>query len=169
MKKMPGGRIPFAKAEKIANKIVSYLKKENETDKIAIAGSLRRKRAMVRDIDILVSSRKPEKIIDNFVEMKDVEKVLGKGPTKATIILKSGIQMDLRVLNPESWGAGLFYFTGSKAYNIETRKIAIKKGYKLNEYGLFDKKTEKMIAGKTEEEICRKLGIKRITPKEREI
>ena len=169
MKKMPGGRIPFAKAEKIANKVVDYLKKVNNIDKIAIAGSLRRKRAMVRDIDILVSSRKPEKIIDNFVNMKEVSKVLGKGPTKATIILNSGIQTDVRVLSPESWGAGLFYFTGSKAYNIETRKIAIKKGFKLNEYGLFDKKTGKMIAGKTEEEICKKLGIKWISPEEREI
>ena len=94
---------------------------------------------------------------------------MAKGSTKATIILRSGIQADIRVLPPESWGAGLLYFTGSKNYNIEMRKIAIKKGYKLSEYGLFDKQTGKMIAGKTEKEVLDKLGVKYLKPEEREI
>jgi len=92
-----------------------------------------------------------------------------KGDTKATVVLKNGVQSDLRVLKPESWGAGLLYFIGSKNYNIELRKIAIKKGYKLSEYGLFDKKTGKMIAGRTEQEVLKKLGVKYLKPEEREM
>jgi DNA polymerase (family 10) len=162
------GRIPLKQAEKVANKIISKLKKLKEVKQISAAGSLKRKKAAIRDIDILVSSTQPEKVIEVFTNLKDIQKVLAKGPTKATIVLKSGIQSDLRVLPPESWGAGLFYFTGSKNYNIEMRKIAIKKGYKLSEYGLFDKQTGKMIAGKTEQEICKKLGVKYLKPEQRE-
>jgi len=162
------GRIPREQAERIANKIIAELKKLKEVDKISVAGSLKRKKATIGDIDILVSSTQPKKIIEVFTNLKDIQKVLAKGPTKATIVLKSGIQSDLRVLSPKSWGAGLFYFTGSKNYNIEIRKIAIKKGYKLSEYGLFDKQTGKMVAGKTEQEICRKLGIKYLKPEQRE-
>jgi DNA polymerase (family 10) len=84
-------------------------------------------------------------------------------------MLKSGVQADIRVLPSESWGAGLFYFTGNKNYNIEVRRIAIKQGYKLSEYGLFDKQTGKMVAGKTEQEICKKLGIKYLKPEQREM
>jgi len=162
------GRIPLKTAESEANKIITKLKRLKDVKQISLAGSLRRKKSTIRDIDILVSSDKPEKVIDAFTKFKDIQKILAKGPTKATIVLKSGIQSDLRVLPPESWGAGLFYFTGSKNYNIEIRKIAIKKGYKLSEYGLFDKQTGKMIAGKTEQEICKKLGVKWIKPEQRE-
>ncbi len=166
--KMSKGKIPLKKAEKEADKIIAELKKLKETENTSAAGSLRRKKDFIRDIDILVSSEKPEKVIDAFTNLKNVKKVLAKGPTKATIILKSGIQSDLRVLPQRVWGAGLFYFTGSKNYNIEMRKIAIKKGYKLSEYGLFDKKTGRMLAGKTEDEICRKLGVKYLKPEQRE-
>ena len=85
---------------------------------------------------------------------------------KAEFVVESS---DIRVFPAKSWGSGLFYFTGSKNFNIQMRKIAIKKGYKLNEYGLFDKKSEKMIAGKTEEEICKKLGVKWVRPEERDV
>lgn len=162
------GRIPLKQAERVANKIIAKLKKLKEVKKILAAGSLRRKKATIRDVDILVSSTQPEKVIEAFANLKDIQKVLAKGHTKATIVFKSGIQSDLRVLSPESWGAGLFYFTGSKNYNIEMRKIAIKKGYKLSEYGLFDKQTGKMIAGKTEQEICKKLEVKYLKPEQRE-
>jgi DNA polymerase (family 10) len=162
------GRIPLKTAERTADKIISRLKRLKEVKQISSAGSLRRRKSTIRDIDILVSSDKPEKVINAFTKLKDIQKVLAKGPTKATIVLKSGIQSDLRVLPPESWGAGLFYFTGSKNYNIEMRKIAIKKGYKLSEYGLFDKQTGRMIAGKTEKEICKKLGVKWLKPEQRE-
>lgn len=162
------GRIPLKQAEKIANKIIAELKRLKEVNQISVAGSLRRKKASVRDIDILVASSNSKKVIEAFTKLKNIQKVLAKGPTKATIVLKSGIQCDLRVLSPRSWGAGLFYFTGSKNYNIEMRKVAIKKGYKLSEYGLFDKQTGKMIAGKTEKEICKKLGVRYLKPEQRE-
>lgn len=162
-------RIPLSQASQIANQIVSKLKKLREVKQIETAGSIRRKKPFIRDIDILASSNQPERVIDAFAKLKDIKKILGKGSTKATVILKSGIQADIRVLKPESWGAGLFYFTGNKNYNIMIRKIAIKKGLKLSEYGLFDKKTNKMIAGKSEEEIAKKLGIKLPKPEDREI
>ena len=162
------GRIPLKQAQNIANKLINSLKKA-EIKQISTAGSLRRKKESVGDIDILASSDNALKVIEFFVGLKIVDKVLAKGDTKATVILKSGEQVDLRVVKPNEWGAGLFYFTGSKNYNIETRKIAIKKGYKLSEYGLFDKKTGKRVAGETEEGICRILGIKHIKPEEREI
>lgn len=162
------GRILLREAEKVANNIISQLRKFKEVKNISAAGSLRRKKQTVGDVDILASSDKPEKIIDAFTKLKTIQKVLAKGPKKAVIVLKSGIQADLRVFSPESWGAGLFYNTGSKNYNIEMRKIAIKKGYKLNEYGLFDKQTGKKIAGRTEKEICKKLGVKYLKPEQRE-
>lgn len=162
-------RIPLQMAQTIANKIISKLKKLKEVQKISTAGSLRRKKKTVGDIDIIASSKNPKKIIDTFTKLKEVEKVLAKGPTKAIVILKAGVQTDLRVLPPESWGSGLLYFTGSKSYNIMMRKVAIKKGYKLSEYGLFNRQTNKMIAGKTEQEVCKKLNLKWLKPEKREI
>jgi len=167
--KQEKGRIPLSEAESAADAIIRQLKKLKAIEKIETAGSVRRKKAFVRDLDILASSNQPEKVIEVFTKLPNIKKVLNKGTTKATIILKSGIQADIRVLKPESWGAGLFYFTGSKNYNIAMRKIAIKKGFKLSEYGLFDKKTGKMIAGKTEEEITGKLGVKWLKPEDRDI
>lgn len=163
------GKIPLAQAEKTAKMIISKLKKLKEVKQIMAAGSIRRKKPFVRDLDILASSNKPEKVIDAFTNLSDVKKVMAKGSTKASVALKSGINADLRVFKPESWGAGLFYFTGNKNYNIEMRRIAIKKGCKLNEYGLFDKKSGKMIAGKTEKEIMKALGVKYINPEDREV
>jgi DNA polymerase (family 10) len=162
-------RIPFEKAKKEAENIIFQLKKLKEIKQIETAGSLRRKKAFVRDIDIVASSNKPEKVIEAFTKLENVQKILGKGPTKAIIVLKSGIQADIRVLKPESWGAGLFYFTGSKNYNILMRKLAIKNNMKLNEYGLFDKKTGKMLAGSTEEEITKMLRTKLLKPEDRDI
>ncbi len=161
------GKIVLKEAEKVAKGIINELKKLKEIRQISVAGSVRRKKVMIRDIDVIVSTVNPEKVIDAFVRLRDVKKVMAKGKTKAMIILKSGIQVDLRVFKPESWGAGLFYFTGSKNYNIEMRKTAINLGYKLNEYGVFDKKTNKLIAGKTEKEICQKLGVKYLNPEQR--
>ncbi len=163
------GKIPLAQAEKAANELIKPLKKLKEVLNISVAGSVRRRKAFVGDLDILACSKNPSPVIDAFTKLKNVQKVLAKGPTKATIILKSGIQADLRVLPPESWGAGLLYFTGNKTYNIDCRKIAIQKGYKLSEYGLFDKQTGKMVAGKTEKEVLDKLGLNLLKPEEREM
>lgn len=159
-------RVPYKKAKSAANKIIKKMKKVKEVKNIKAAGSLRRKKDTIGDIDLLVSSTKPQKAIGAFTDLSDIQKVLAEGPTKAMVILKSGIQADLRVLKPESWGAGLFYFTGSKNFDIKMRKIAMKKGYKLNEYGLFDK-DDKRIAGRTEEGICKKLGVELPKPEDR--
>ncbi len=121
------------------------------------AGSIRRMQETVGDLDILVISDKPDKVMDFFVQMPEVQDILAKGSTKTSVRLNIGMDADVRVLPPESFGAALQYFTGDKYHNIVVREIAIKKGCKLNEYGLF--KGEKLIAGKTEEEIYEKLGM----------
>ncbi|MBS3065455.1 hypothetical protein J4229_00180 [Candidatus Pacearchaeota archaeon] len=167
--KQSPGKISLKKAEKEANNILNQLKKIKAIEKIETAGSTRRKKPFVRDIDILASSNEPEKVTNAFAKIKGIKKVLGKGATKATIILKSGIQADLRVIKPESWGAASLYFIGSKNYNISLRRIAIKKGLKLNEYGLFDKKTGKMFPSKTEKKITKKLGVPLLKPEDREM
>ncbi|MBI5872435.1 hypothetical protein HZB88_05150 [archaeon] len=162
-----GKKMPLHTALKTANKILNALKKCDAVLKIDAAGSLRRRKESVGDIDILASSTEPERVTDFFVKMKHVKIVLAKGTTKASVVLKNGMQSDLRVVEPKSYGAALLYFTGSKEYNIELRKIAIKKGYKLNEYGLF--KGKKQIAGRTEEELFEKLGLKYVKPELREV
>ena len=160
------GRMLLGRAWFIANEIIEKLSVLKEVKKISPAGSLRRMKETIGDIDILVISTNPMKVMNFFTSMPDVKEILAKGPTKSTVILRSGIQADVRVLKPESWGSALQYFTGSKEHNIALRRIAIKKGYKLNEYGLF--KGKKQIAGKTEEEIYRKLGLQWIPPELRE-
>lgn len=160
-------RIPLKEAVKISNKVVSQLKKLKEVKKIEAAGSLRRKKPTIGDIDIVIQTSKPEIVVDKFVRMNFVKKILGKGKEKATIITKNNMQVDIRLFNKDNYGSGLLYFTGDKQHNIWLRKIAIKKGYKLNEYGLFDKKTGKRIAGKTESEIYKKLGVKILSPEKR--
>ncbi|MFH1332479.1 MAG: DNA polymerase/3'-5' exonuclease PolX [archaeon] len=152
----------------IAEGIVNRLKSLKEVDKAVAAGSLRRQKEAVRDIDILVISKNPGKVMDFFTSMPDVKRVLAKGLTKSTVIIKEGIQVDVRVVKPESFGSALMYFTGSKDNNIAMRVISIKKGYKLSEYGLFSKKTGRMVAGRTELDIYKKLGMDYIEPELRE-
>ena len=161
------GRIPLKQAEKIARPILNSLRKLPEVSKAEPAGSLRRKKPTIRDVDIVVKTNKPEKVIDKFVKMRFVSKVLGKGKDKAIIITKQGIQVDIRPFPPKSFGSGLLYFTGDKQHNIWLRKKAIKQGWKLNEYGLFEKKTGKQIGGKTESEIYKKLKTKMLSPEKR--
>ena len=160
-------RRPLKEVLKIANKVKRRLEKLRGSVKVDIAGSIRRRKDLVRDIDILAISKEPGFMIDYFCKMKEVKKVLAKGSTKASILLNMNIEADLRVVPEKSYGAALLYFTGSKEFNIKLRKIAIKKGYKLSEYGLFDRKTGKFIAGKSEKEILRKLGLKYIEPEKR--
>ncbi len=160
------GRMPLKKAEKIANSILKEVRNFSEVDEAVAAGSLRRKKSTIGDIDIVVRTKKSELVLKKFVKLKFVKQVLGIGEEKATIITGDGIQVDCRVFTDEEFGAGLLYFTGDKQHNIWLRKIAIKKGWKLNEYGLFDKKN-KRIAGKTEEEIYDALGIRMLPPEKR--
>ncbi len=147
---------------------LSYLKKSDKVKRLSIAGSLRRRKETIGDIDILASSDFPEEVMEYFVKYRDVQRVLLKGSTKTSIVLKDNLQVDLRVVKDESFGAALQYFTGSKEHNVKMRSIAIKKGFKLNEYGLFDKQSEHYVVGKNEEEIYKKLGLDYIEPEIRE-
>jgi len=161
------GRMLLGDALPIAESIVKRLKESNLVDKIMIAGSTRRMRETVGDLDILAISKKQEQVMDFFTSLDNVERIVSKGPTKTTVWLKEGLSCDLRVLEPESFGAAVQYFTGSKEHNIELRQVAISKGYKLNEYGLFDK-NNKNIGGDDEKSIYEKLGMDYIPPEMRE-
>ncbi len=147
-------------------KIMAGLANLKETEFVSEAGSFRRRKETIGDADILVISSKPKAVIDYFVSLPGVVKIWGKGPTKASVRLEDGFDIDLRVLKKESFGSALQYFTGSKEHNIVLRKIAIKKGLKLSEYGLF--RNSKMIAGETEKKIYEKLGLQWIPPEMRE-
>ncbi len=159
-------RILLGKAWIISQEIVQRLKKLKEVKAITPAGSLRRMQETIGDIDILVISSKPETVMNTFTSMPDVVRILAKGRTKSSVQLKGGINADVRVLEPKSFGAALQYFTGSKEHNIAVRQLAIKKGLKLSEYGVFKK--NKQVAGKTEEEVYKKLGLRYIEPELRQ-
>src|SRR3990167_772070 len=139
-----------------------------EIKKIDIAGSVRRRKETIKDIDILVIGKNKEKIMDYFTSLPVVSRILAKGHTKSSVVLTNNMQADLRVLDPKNYGAALNYFTGSKEHNVRLRQIAIKKGYKFSEYGLFNRKTNRYIAGKTEQEVYKKLGLKYVEPELRE-
>ncbi|MDP3799975.1 MAG: DNA polymerase/3'-5' exonuclease PolX [bacterium] len=142
--------------------IIVRLEKSQYTEKVLLCGSARRMQETVGDIDILITSKKPKEVMDLFIKMPEVGRVVAKGETKSVVKLKNGLEVDLRVVVPESFGAAAQYFTGDKNHNVELRKIAMDKGYKLNEYGLY--KGDKIVAGKTEEEIYNKLGLSYIEP-----
>ncbi|MFN7088900.1 MAG: PHP domain-containing protein, partial [Candidatus Paceibacteria bacterium] len=129
-------------------------------------GSVRRKKETIGDVDILVVSNQPQVVLDYFCSLGGIVKIWSKGPSKASVRLKYGLDMDLRVIRAESFGAALQYFTGSKEHNIKTRKIAMDKGFKLNEYGLF--KGKKMIAARKEQDIYKALGLTYMEPELRE-
>ncbi|MEM4240106.1 MAG: DNA polymerase/3'-5' exonuclease PolX [Candidatus Woesearchaeota archaeon] len=159
-------RINLGKAWLISKEIIQHLKKLKDVKAITPAGSLRRMQETIGDIDILVISSNPEAVMNTFTRMPDVVRVLAKGSTKSSVQLKDGVNADVRVLEPKSFGAALQYFTGNKDHNIALRQIAIKKGMKLSEYGLF--RGSRQIAGRTEEEIYKKLGLKYIEPELRQ-
>jgi DNA polymerase (family X) len=170
-------RMALGKALPLAEELISALKAECKRttckidfSKIIYTGSLRRLKETIGDIDILAEAEKEEalKIMDAFVSLPDVEQVVLKGNTKSSVILREGTSIDLRVVPPESYGAALQYFTGSKEHNIELRNIALREGYKLSEYGLYSKESEKQVAGKSEEDIYEKLGLAYIPPELRE-
>ena len=152
-----------------ARRIVKYMEDCGDIKQLQYAGSLRRWQETIGDIDVLVTVKDPEKsrekVMEYFVRYDEVFNVIAQGDTKSSVILKSGIQVDLRVINDESFGAALHYFTGSKEHNVRIRDIAKKKGMKVNEYGVF--KGEKMIAGKTEEELFKAVGLPFIPPEMR--
>ena len=159
-------RIPLGFMLDNAEKIVSDLSKSGLFKKVQIAGSTRRMRETVGDLDILASSDKPEEGMRFFSKMGEVSKVLVSGPTKTSVELKIGLNCDFRVVPDESFGSALQYFTGNKEHNIKLRKIAISKGLKLNEYGIF--KGKKKVAGESEEGVYSYLGLDYMPPEMRE-
>ena len=170
-------RIFLGKALPLAEELILVLKAECETrapeidlSKIIYTGSLRRLKETIGDIDILAEAKKEDalKVMDAFVSLENVDQVILKGSTKSSVILKGGMAIDLRVVPPESYGAALQYFTGSKEHNIELRNIALREGYKLSEYGLYSKDSGEQVAGKSEEEIYNKMGLAYIPPELRE-
>lgn len=170
-KKRSGGRFILGFAMPIIQEIENRLKKLPEVQKITIAGSVRRRKETIGDVDILIISDNPESVMNFFVSMPEVERVFARGKTKSAIKIKNGMDVDLRVVPKESYGAALNYFTGSKDHNVKLREIAIDNGYKLNEYGLFKKQRggkEVQIAGKTEEEIYNALDLSYVEPEIRE-
>ena len=159
-------RMTLGQAIQLADEFVGALEKLPEAKLVSLAGSLRRRKETIRDIDILVISNKPRKIMAAFTGLPSVKEVLAKGETKAAVRTDDDAQVDCRVLEEKSFGAALLYFTGSKNFNIKIRQLGIKNGFKINEYGVF--KNGKFIAGKTEEEIFKLLRMPYIEPELRE-
>ena len=164
--KQSKGRMNLGIAFPVAKRIVEALREKAGSRKIEWAGSLRRMRENIGDIDILATGPNKEKIIHTFTHLPEVKEVLASGETKASVIVEGSIQIDLRVVEEDSYGAALQYFTGSKGHNIHLRGIAKTKGIKINEYGVF--KGEKKIGGKEEEDVYRALGMDWIEPELRE-
>ena len=161
-------RFPIGRVLPIAEDMLKKLRDAAPVKEIAIAGSLRRWKDTIKDIDMLATSRDPKKVMNVFTRLPHVKEVLMKGPTKSSIVTRENIQVDLRVVEEDSVGAALAYFTGSKAHNIRLREMAVKKGLKINEYGVFDVKTNKKIGGKNEADIYKALGLLFIPPELRE-
>jgi len=159
-------RFLLKEVEEIAHSLLEYLKKVKGIKEVVIAGSYRRRKETVGDLDILATCKKGSKVMEAFVDYEDVDEVVSQGKTLSTIILNSGLQVDLRVLAQVSFGAALHYFTGSKSHNIAVRKLGVKRGLKINEYGVF--KGKKRVAGKTEEEVYDKVELPYIEPELRE-
>ncbi len=161
------GRILLGDGLPVAESIVEKLRKSGLVEDAMVAGSARRMRETVGDLDILVLSSMEEKVMDFFVRLPEVSDIVAKGPTKTTVMLKIGVTCDLRAIEPDSFGAALQYFTGSKDHNVQVRTIAVGMGYKLNEYGLFDKKG-KLVSARSEQDIYKKLGMQWMPPEMRE-
>ena len=160
------GRFLLGEILPIVKEVYEKLKNLKEVERVDPAGSVRRMKETIGDVDFLVISKNPEKVMDFFTSLPRIVKIWGKGSTKSSIRMREGFDMDIRVVPARSYGSALQYFTGSKEHNIATRKIAMDKGLKLSEYGLF--RGPKMIAGKTEEEVYKALGMQWVPPELRE-
>ncbi|HQA71411.1 MAG TPA: DNA polymerase/3'-5' exonuclease PolX, partial [Deltaproteobacteria bacterium] len=159
-------RTKFINAHEIAQAYLAHLRGLDTVKQAVVAGSYRRKKDTVGDLDILVTCDDPGRVMDRFTGFEDVETIVSKGSTRSTVVLRSGLQIDLRVVPDESYGAALHYFTGSREHSIAVRKMAMKKGLKINEYGVFS--GERLVAGRTEEDVYRSVGLHYIEPELRE-
>ncbi|MBI2624862.1 MAG: DNA polymerase/3'-5' exonuclease PolX [Candidatus Nealsonbacteria bacterium] len=160
------GRFLLGEILPAVKEIETKLRKLKEVKRLSVAGSVRRMKETIGDVDILIIADNPKKVMDFFVSLPGVVKIWAKGSTKSSVRMEEGFDVDLRVLRERSYGAGLQYFTGSKEHNIATRRIAIEKGLKLSEYGVF--RGNKTIAAKTEEDVYKALGMLYIEPELRE-
>jgi DNA polymerase (family 10) len=159
-------RFKLAIAGQYAAALEAWIARVPGVRKVTVAGSFRRMRETVGDLDILVAATAGAPVMKRFAAYDEVKSVLAQGETRASVVLKSGLQVDLRLVPPESYGAALHYFTGSKAHNIAVRKLGQAKGLKINEYGVFRGKTR--VAGDTEESVFRAVGLPYIEPELRE-
>ncbi len=159
-------RMAWSRAEEVALPLVDYLTAVRGVKQVTVAGSYRRHRETVGDLDILATAAEGAPVIERFVAYEDVAEVVSQGATRSTVVLRNGLQVDLRVVRAASYGAALHYFTGSKAHNIAVRKMGVAKGLKINEYGVF--KGEKRIAGRSEKEVYAQVGLPYIEPELRE-
>lgn len=163
-----GGRLRIDLALDVAETFIEALRPLRRVRKIAYAGSLRRMRETIGDVDLLVASSDAPPVMDGFVSHPSVARVLAHGETKSSVITELGLQVDLRVVPAEAWGAALIYFTGSKAHNVRIREMAVRKGLKLSEYGLFEADGGELLAARTEEEVYERLGLAYVEPTMRE-
>jgi len=161
-------RLPLGQVLPHAKEIEDALRALKEVKAISLAGSIRRMKETIGDIDVLVTSSRPARVMDVFTTLPQVQRVLAKGPTRSSVLLEVGIQADVRVVKPESFGAALQYFTGSKEHNVKLREKGVRRGLKINEYGVFRVKDEKRVAGRTEEEVYAALDLPWIPPEIRE-
>lgn len=166
--KRGAGRRPLGRVLPLAEDIIRRMKESVPVEKIEVAGSIRRMKDTVKDIDILTTAKKPAAVMDAFVKLPYTARVLALGETKSSIITDDGIQVDLRVVEEDSFGAALQYFTGSKQHNIKLRELAVRAGLKLNEYGVFKETEGRRIGGRTEEEVYKALKMPWIPPELRE-
>jgi DNA polymerase (family 10) len=148
--------------------ILRYMGDSPDVRLVEVAGSARRGKETVGDLDVLVSSLNPEAVTERFCSMPPIIRILGRGPTKSTVVLQNMLQVDLRVISPESYGAALQYFTGSKEHNVKLRTIGVKAGYKLNEYGLYKRDNDELVEAEDEAKIYQALGMRWMPPELRE-
>lgn len=161
-----GRRIRLPLADEIAGSYLAHLKQDKGVKELTVAGSYRRRKETVGDLDILASVERGSSLMDRFVSYENVEKVVSRGSTKSTVLLRSGVQVDLRVVPLAGYGAALHYFTGSKDHNIAIRKMGVRKNLRISEYGVF--RGAKRIAGRTEKEVFGQVGLPFIPPELRE-
>lgn len=159
-------RLLLPEAEEIAESYLRYLRDSGEVERIEVAGSYRRRKETVGDLDILAICKSGSQIMDRFTSYEDVDRVVSRGETRSTVMLTSGTQVDLRVLEERSYGSALLYFTGCKAHNIALRRIAQDMGYKISEYGVFE--GQKQVAGESEQELYGVLEMAWVEPELRE-
>jgi DNA polymerase (family 10) len=159
-------RVPLAEAEAFVRPLAEYLRATPGVIELDVAGSFRRRVETVGDLDVLVAAERPEQVAERFVAYPQVKEVLARGPTKCSVVLRSGLQVDLRLVPEEAYGAALHYFTGSKPHNIAIRTLGVRRKLKINEYGVF--RGARRVGGRQEEEVFQAVGLPWIPPELRE-